>query len=101
MHLLLPDRCEIQRGAYEDVGVRVLLNRLKGQSWYKEIITGFTFLGLFMIVTELVCYLIIFKHISHHNNQVMSGMLDPKVIAMRNHVNAVTLKGKGSKAQFV
>ena len=53
----------------------------------------FTFLGLLMIITELACYIVLFRHIAHHNNQIMTGMLDPKVIAMRNHVNAVTLKG--------
>ena len=64
-----------------------------GESWRKFWILFCSLIGLIFISIELTCYIIIFQHISVHNNTVMSEILDQNIIKKRNQVNAISLTG--------
>jgi len=61
--------------------------------WKKLLMLFSSLMGLFLISIELTCYIIIFRHISIHNNTIMKGILDQNTLQKRNRVNAISLTG--------
>ena len=51
-------------------------------------------LGTFLTMTKIVCYIIFFVHLFHHNNTIAIGILTPPIIKQRNRVNAISMFGQ-------
>ena len=64
-------------------------NNYCSQCWF----LFFNIIGSVLIMAELCCYIIIFHHLTVHNNNLMAGILDQNVIKKRNMTNAVSLSG--------
>lgn len=47
-----------------------------------------------LILIEATCYVLLFLHIYHHDNQVVISVLKPDVIKQRNKKNAISFAGQ-------
>lgn len=61
--------------------------------WPKLFIMFYTIFGSLLTSIEFCSYLILFYHIHNHNNNIINGILDQKVIQSRNRANAMSLTG--------
>jgi hypothetical protein len=64
-----------------------------GTPWKKIGLLFFSTFGFLLICIELFCYIILFRHLMVHNNEVMSEILDKNTIKKRNLTNAISLTG--------
>ena len=53
----------------------------------------YTIFGSLLTSIEFCSYLILFSHLHNHNNKVIRGILDKKVLQSRNRANAMSLTG--------
>ena len=60
-------------------------------SWFATI---FFFLGICLTATEITSYIVLYYHIScHNNNKTIQQILDKNTIKNRNRTNAISLTG--------
>ena len=51
-------------------------------------------MGIIFTLIEILCYIIIFHHIFHHNTNIAAVVLSEKVIKQRNRTNAISFFGQ-------
>lgn len=59
----------------------------------RNIFSFLTITGIIFTLIEIISYIILFTHITHHNNNIAINILQPSVIEKRNASNAISLFG--------
>lgn len=60
----------------------------------KKFVTHIATLGIIATILEVSVYITFFHHISSHNNNIASTILQPSIIKQRNQANAITMVGQ-------
>jgi hypothetical protein len=59
----------------------------------KDVLTVISMAGIFFILVEMFCYIILFYYLTEHNKNIAANILQPSVIKHRNKTNAISMLG--------